>query len=380
MPSNRETCKKYYNDPHKKCRKFYANLKMFNNIIIQCPYGFTTLKIANTILTSTVTSNSNLKKIVTRNKYSNYKDDLEPLNLNELKEKLKSYNQFYNQNILTKSLIHDIGNAMNYLLAIKNSVSNKIEGFELLSEHYRDLSEKISDLRKKTTHNFFELQIDYKEQHDSIEKDITTLRLNAKSFADNGDFFKDKYLEHEDKDDINRSFYEGFSLILTLIEYYEKVNNPSIIIKNRVPLRPHKMFKKLSRLLEYRAKRENVKIVFMKNNDIEVMNSPDLFIVMFTLLDNAIKFSVPGSMIEICFENIDDTNIIEISNKYIGKNDPNLINNIYKKGVVGNNPKTGSGFGLFLVEQIINSTNCRIQINPTENQWNTRLIIPSTLN
>jgi signal transduction histidine kinase len=375
LPESRETCKHYCHNKFKKCDKYYKTISsMKENMISQCPYGYSSINYNNVVLTSMVTNKSDSKKIKRRIKYCEYNEDIE---LIDIEKSIYSLNYFanliglYNDN---KPLIHDLGNAINYLLNIINFADKQICNIDELRKYYLNISSNISLLRDYSQYVvLYNTEINYETL---VSDYIITLRLlqnTAKDYCKIAENYKDIYILDEDKDDSNRSFFEGFSLIRTLIEYNEKIINVNNINKTSILLKPHKMMKKLSRLLAYKADKNNIKIIFIKQQDVEIYNTPDLYIVFFTLLDNAIKYCIPNSSVIISFDYVNGINIIEISNPFEGFFEANDIESIGTRGFKGKNSNNGNGLGLYLVNEIISISSSKIEYNPSGNIWKVKI-------
>lgn len=124
----------------------------------------------------------------------------------------------------------------------------------------------------------------------------------------------------------------------------------------------HPMLIKLSHILGYKAKSRNVRIIVSQyqNNYFDVNNH--LYLALFILLENSVKYALSGTNIYVDFEeNNDYTRVIikNISNKIDIDNPKDLL----KKGVRGLNSKSlGSGIGLPFANELLEKTDARLDL------------------
>ena len=374
----RKVCCSYFDNEYKKCKLYYNKILLSNEIHTVCPYGYSTLKFGNVILTSLITSKCNIDKIRRSLKYKKIKDDLESIDETWVTQNIKIFNEILIRNSLYKPLIHDLGNALNYLLTIKPCIDNENSQLQLTATYYNHLSVSLAELRNYSgIEKKFSLLEDYSSILQKYDHDYKNLYNYAKEYSEIAENIKDYYLEEYERDDTTRSYLEGFSLVKTLIEYNSKRYDPSNVDTFNVSLKPHKMLKKLSRLLAYRAETDNINIVFAKQNDIDVYNSPDIYIALFTLLDNAIKYSKPDSVISIELDSDLSCSTIKIKNIFDNMSDDLDTSKLGQKGYTANKKKSGSGLGLFLVKSIIERTKCSINYDIQKKEWVTLIKIPS---
>ena len=106
-------------------------------------------------------------------------------------------------------------------------------------------------------------------------------------------------------------------------------------------------------MMKYQAKKKkvNVKIDFEQKNT--VVLSKNIYLVMFILMENAIKHSLHNGDINIEFEETDDKTIFKMTNK-----SPLIetaeYEKLFERGYRGKNTVSkGTGIGLSMVKEIL---------------------------
>lgn len=108
--------------------------------------------------------------------------------------------------------------------------------------------------------------------------------------------------------------------------------------------------------IEIKKHFENCENIFMNRNELEVL--------LRNIISNSIKFSPPNEVIDVYVNCTDNKVVFEITDHGIGitEEEKNLIMNIerrYRK--TGTNGERGSGLGLFIVKDILNRNNGKIE-------------------
>lgn len=163
------------------------------------------------------------------------------------------------------------------------------------------------------------------------------------------------------------------SLVEARFMAFDCTVNPSVLkLGEKTPLVCHKKFYKAKLCCQSDAKNKGLNIRICENTSrIPLYNSFDL--VPFLLLDNAIKYSLDNSQIEIKFKDSKDELIITIlsSGPYIDKDE---LNHVFEHGFraksVKNSKIGGSGIGLHLVKNIIDIHKGNIYVDFIKNKLN----------
>jgi hypothetical protein len=381
IPSKRFICNKFFNSSSKKCNKFFTKLNNMEDGEYICPYGYTCFKKFNMIFTGLITNKSNIKKIEKRNKYFKISENHSVMPIEMLDSKIDEHFDYKECYESVRPIIHDVGNAIHYLLQIKDNINQKIYDISNLNIYYNNVKSHIESIRTFSRYkNLFKYNENYKKITENLLEQQKQLSDDVKFFNDKVESLLHQYSFNNMDDKYTRSYFEGFSLLETLIRYNEKIQDVNLISSKVVPLKPHKMFKKLARLLGYKAYNNRVKIEFdIKKEDIYIKNTPDLFIMFFTLLDNAIKYSKRYTDVIIEFDVDENKNYITIYNEYTGCFNQEDIDKIGNKGFQGSNHKDGKGFGLYLVDQIKKSSNTIIDYSVDNNHWCVNMVLNDML-
>lgn len=136
-------------------------------------------------------------------------------------------------------------------------------------------------------------------------------------------------------------------------------------------------------LLSYKAKNKDVKIIINPNEDY-IIGSNNLYIAMFILFDNAVKYSPANKDIEIYFETKDkNTTIVKISN-YGPKILEDEKERLTERGYRGiNSTVTGQGIRLSVFKEICNKSNYpykikTVPINQFQDMFVVSIELPKT--
>ena len=114
-------------------------------------------------------------------------------------------------------------------------------------------------------------------------------------------------------------------------------------------------------------KQQDIKIHSPENLLHTFRGHDDVFLGLFILLENSIKYAPLNSIIDIYINNNTDNEInIEISNisDYIDD-----INYLKYRGVVGSNHKEGNGLGLNIASQIFDASNIEFEFEFKDNKF-----------
>ncbi|HHT55923.1 MAG TPA: sensor histidine kinase [Acholeplasma sp.] len=192
-----------------------------------------------------------------------------------------------------------------------------------------------------------------------------------------------KYYEETDK--INQSILSkpelelasGYGLFNTIIEYHFKSINDEINLEDTRLLQPHKMLLKLSKALEPNARKRDLKIELTKESsftNVNIINLSDIYLAFFSLLENAIKYSLPGGIITIDIKDEQENAVVNIKNscETIGDN----CDKLNFRGFKGDNSKKDSnGLGLYFVNEIFKSGNIAHEYMCDEREFNVKVIL-----
>ena len=118
----------------------------------------------------------------------------------------------------------------------------------------------------------------------------------------------------------------------------------------------HETLKQTLNLQQILAKEKNITLTYQINEHLQVIADADMLaLIVRNLLNNAVKFSLPGGEIKLSTEEIGNNCIIAISDNGIGVNDENIKDmfSLNNKGTYGTHNEKGIGLGLVLAKTYI---------------------------
>lgn len=143
----------------------------------------------------------------------------------------------------------------------------------------------------------------------------------------------------------------------------------------------HKVAKKLANILSYQAKLKNAKFVFDGNTYGNFVAKEDVYLALYILLENSIKYCVPSinGDIELNFNDEDNAFKLSIRNSsnYISENS---MKHITEKGFSGENSNNmkSNGIGLFVAKKIFDENNIKICFDFSDSHFIASLTANST--
>lgn len=248
----------------------------------------------------------------------------------------------------------------------------KFFGFKILN-YYNDkkikgherYSSKKTDLTIFTQEDFMKYVVnkksdDYLElikKHEIYRSTIHDIKRAISSIRD--------VVNEIDFDIEQKSIIDGYDLISTRLDYHDRILMGKNVTNIYGKIKPHKLLKKLSILLSYKANSRKIQFIFEGNPRIEVFeDSKGIFILFFILLDNSVKYSPINSNIIIRMKDVSkkattvtiDNLCFDISNE-----DLNLI---FERGYRGKNSEQtgGNGIGLSVAKQIMENNHIEHEV------------------
>ena len=178
-----------------------------------------------------------------------------------------------------------------------------------------------------------------------------------------GDTFEEK-LEHGEKQ--HRDLYNSLELITSQLRMIDVILNPKSIefgVKKRVNL--YRLFEKIKILFSHLSDKKqaiNVNIESESYVD-DCLCYESIEFIPLILLDNALKYSVKDSNIEIKFEQNHRT--LKVIVKNIGplvsdENTEKIFSKFFRDESAQNFSKEGIGMGLWIAQQILKSHNSKL--------------------
>lgn len=301
-------CKNAFTNEYskKKCLSFYKKLSTKENEILICPYGFSAYKKEGLIYTSFLLHEHYDKKKVDGNlKNENQKLQDFPI---YTKERLNFILKKEEKAKIIQNTLHDL----------KNNSSHIIDMIEEFRKYHTDLlrGEEILSKRLNTLISSYE---------------FIRYRLSV-----HGKTLDESYLGE---------FEESYS-------------------ENAIKLHP--ILLKLVSIMRAKAKKKEIRLELDSKTERVYKVSSLLYLILFIILENAIKYSLPQNPISIIFDedSLDYETKIKITNKTKKINLENF-DELFMRGVRGNNAITnpGNGYGLSIVKKLCEQSGIKISLN-----------------
>jgi signal transduction histidine kinase len=139
------------------------------------------------------------------------------------------------------------------------------------------------------------------------------------------------------------------------------------------PIDIYSIFYRCTKLLRQRLKSKDLKINYINNDNIQTVNSlPITHAIPYIILDNAIKYSIKSSDIDIEFSKIHKNIRISVSSEgpIVTKNELIKLTEIGYRGKYAEeyNPD-GKGLGLYYLKQICNLCNINLDISTSTTSY-----------
>lgn len=129
--------------------------------------------------------------------------------------------------------------------------------------------------------------------------------------------------------------------------------------------------------LDLSAREKSVEIIFEKNIPAKLIVKCDqdkIKRVFSNILDNAIKYSKPGSKVEIDYRKEDSFHIISVKDRGIGisgEDQTKIFRGFFRAESAKQFTKSGTGLGLYYVQSVINLHKGKLWLESAENQGTT---------
>lgn len=266
------------------------------------------------------------------------------------------YCYFKKNTIYTSLILKDKNNnKLNKTLKVRN---DKVTNYDIYSEEQlKDIMEDIDDLYTKNI-ELRDCMHDLRNMGGYFNSMSETIELN--------------HPELPEQDDDIKAMLSLYDLINYRLNVYYGISESD---NKRIKGKLYPILRKLQIMMKYQAKKKkvNVKIDFEQKNT--VILSKNIYLVMFILMENAIKHSLHNCDINIEFEETEEKTIFKITNKSPLIEDIEY-EKIFERGYRGKNAVSkGTGIGLSMVKEILEKHKYKfktdiVRINNNESLFN----------
>lgn len=228
-------------------------------------------------------------------------------------------------------------------LKIRN---DKITNYDCYTEsQIKDIMDDIDDL--------FTSNIELRDcMHD--------LRNMGSYFNSMSEIIGIKHKQLAEDDEEIKAMLALYDLINYRLNVYYGINESDY---KRIKAKLYPLLKKLQVMMRYQAKKKKIKVTIDYEQNNIVVLSNNIYLVMFILMENAIKHSIHNPEINIDFEEDEKSTIFKISNQ------SPLVEEferkkIFERGYRGKNAVSkGTGIGLSMVKEILDKHNYKYDLD-----------------
>lgn len=355
------------NEKNHKCLLFYKE-KINENYkgICNCPFGYTCIFDDNSIYSSLIIEEmSNLKLIKGHNKFLS-----EKMNRGYKTVNLKSVIDYImiDKIVQLKSdAFHDIKNSNYFIYDLIDDIKEEDEEFGKLKHYIKEYFSilkvhniKIINITQKILcSESFDEKLEYQQQKNDVYDQ--TIDLLYKVLRD--------ILCQENKLHDKKTLFDFFHLIKYRIIYLKRFLN----IKNveegnliKININLVDEINKLINMMKHFASNKNININFIyeKSDKYNLLAFDSTSLVLFLILENAIKYAVVNSQIfiELSVDIHNNSFLIKFSNESENISKEKIVE-LINKGIQGDNAKKGSGIGLYMANEILKNKMGKLEIS-----------------
>lgn len=242
---------------------------------------------------------------------------------------------YYKKNKITTSIILKDKNNSKLTKNLKNN-NTKMSDYDVYSEQqFLGLMNDIDQLYTKNI-ELRDCMHDLRNMGGYFNSMSETIEIKHKDLAEN------------DED------VRAMLALYDLINYRLNVNSELVESNNkRIKAKLYPLVKKLQVMMKYQAKKKKIKFVIDYEQNNQVILSNNIYLVVFILMENAVKHSGENAEINIDFDENEDFTLFTISNigPYINDDEKDRL---FERGYRGKNAVSkGSGIGLSMVKKIL---------------------------
>lgn len=168
------------------------------------------------------------------------------------------------------------------------------------------------------------------------------------------------------------------SLFRYRITYYKKImaeffNDDSFKSEKAYKHNCHKILKKLANTLSYSARMNGNYFTFIGRSKNEILASEDIYLAIYIVLENSLKYSLQDQPVFISFEDVGEDGCILKVNNSSRPISRESMDHLKEKGFIGENANKGNshGLGLHIVQQIMDKSHFSVayRYDNTKNEF-----------
>lgn len=268
-------------------------------------------------------------------KCSNYYDKIFENGMEGLHECPYGFYSYFKKNKIYTSIILRDKDNLKLTRTLKNR-NDKITNYDCYTE--KQIIDLMDDIDVLFTNNI--------ELRDCMHD----LRNMGSYFNSMSETIEIKHKELAEEDEDIKAMLALYDLINYRLNVYYGISEPDY---KRIKAKLYPLLKKLQVMMRYQAKKKKIKLVIDYEQENIVVLSKNIYLVMFILMENAIKHASYSSEINIDFDEDDKCTVFKISNQspLIEESEQQKI---FERGYRGKNTVSkGTGIGLSMVKEIL---------------------------
>ncbi len=213
---------------------------------------------------------------------------------------------------------------------------------------YKDSKENFIIISKEKLNLLLDEYSGQKSENEKLHACIHDLK-NIGTYFNSMEFkIKKNYPDLAENDNDIKAMLELYNMMNYRLQLVGKL--PEQGYKKSI-IKLHSILLKLIIILGFKAHNRNINFN-LSETDISIIGSDHLYLALFTLLDNAVKYSPPGGDINIYFTPTQEEVSVTIENRgnIVEENELSMITKLGYRGI--NSNTTGNGVGLSVFKEI----------------------------
>lgn len=265
---------------------------------------------------------------------------------------------------------------------IYTSLILKDKNNKKLVKNIQSKNQKLNEFDLYTENQIINIMEDYDElysQNIELRDCMHDLRNIGSYFNSMSETIEINHKDLAEEDEDIKAMLALYDLVNYRLNVFYGIVNSDY---KRLKVKIYPIIKKLKIMMRYQARKKKINIKIDYEQENILILSKNIYLVMFILMENAIKHSKHNSDINIDFEESENFTIVTISNisPLIEENE---YSKIFERGYRGKNSiSKGTGIGLSLVKQVLDKYEYTydVEINPITNNecvFNFKIKFPS---